>query len=295
MELDYKYIDEYIRYQEIEKGASDNTVQAYRRDLAKLRTSMGRQNTSVTTLTRKELIVFIADMKESGNSDASINRAISVVRGLYKYLLRERLIKHDPTAHLETRKSWQMLPKFLTNEEIDKLLEQPDPATDTGARDKAMLELLYATGLRISELTNLKLNDIDWDVETLACFGKGSKQRMVPIGRSAIGHLKKYLPARLRLLQSRQSHFLFVNRKAEKLSRQKLWQMIKKYGAAAGLDYVTPHMLRHSFATALLRNGADLRSVQLMLGHSDISTTQIYTHVTKDHLNEVYRKFHPRT
>ncbi|MBO0723020.1 MAG: tyrosine-type recombinase/integrase, partial [Blastocatellia bacterium] len=171
----------------------------------------------------------------------------------------------------------------------------PDLETEVGRRDRAMLELLYATGVRVSELIRLKMKDIDWDSGLLTCLGKGSKQRRVPIGRSALRFLKIYMPARKKLMGDRNCDLLFVEERGRMVTRQKFWKMIKDYGEMAGIDYITPHMLRHSFATALLSNGADLRSVQMMLGHSDISTTQIYTHVTDDHLQNAYRKFHPRS
>ncbi len=292
---DQKLIDEFITTSRVEKGLSENTIQAYRRDLAKLLQCARDRQKALITLDRDDIIEAIADLKDDGSSDATISRFVSTIRGFYKYLTVEGLLKQDPTTYLESRKSWQTLPKFLTPGEIDAILEQPDTSTDRGLRDRAMLEVLYATGLRVSELINLKLRDIEWEKGSLTCFGKGSKERRVPLGRSAIQHLKAYLPARSRLLGDNNSDLLFITGHGRRVSRHKFWRTIKEFGRLAGVDYVTPHILRHSFATALLTHGADLRSVQLMLGHSDISTTQIYTHVTDEHLKKAYQKFHPRS
>lgn len=292
---DRKLIEEFITSLRVEKGLSENTVQAYRRDLDKLSAVARRIEKALITMDRDDVLEAIAEMKDGGSSDASIARFVSTIRGFYRYLTVENLIKQDPTAYLEARKSWQTLPKFLTPQEIDAILEQPDLSTETGRRDRAMLEVLYASGLRVSELINLKLRDIDWEMGGLTCFGKGSKERRVPLGRSAIDFLKSYLPARMRLLADQSSDLLFIDRGGRRISRHKFWRLIKEYGRLAGVDYITPHVLRHSFATTLLSNGADLRSVQMMLGHSDISTTQIYTHVTDEHIKKAYRKFHPRS
>ncbi|MCI0338173.1 MAG: site-specific tyrosine recombinase XerD [Acidobacteria bacterium] len=292
---DSKLIDEFIISLRVEKGLSDNTLQSYRNDLKKLSTAAVDCGKRLLSLERSDLLFVLAQMKRSERSDASIARFVSTIRGFYKYVVSEGFSKQDPTAHLETRKSWQTLPRFLNQEEVDAILAKPDLKTDTGIRDRAMLEVLYATGLRVSELVGLKIKDVDYETGLLICFGKGSKQRCVPIGRSAIYYLKLYLPARRRLLCDGQSEMLFIEEEGGVVTRQKFWKLIKSYGKLANIDYVTPHLLRHSFATALLSNGADLRSVQMMLGHSDIGTTQIYTHVTDDHLKTTYRKFHPRS
>lgn len=290
-----RYLNEYFTYLRVERGLADNSLQSYQRDLQKLTAFATEIGKELLTLERADLVDCLAEMKDRGESEATIARFISAAKGFYKYVQREGLSKHDPTAYLEARKSWQTLPRFLTPEEIERLLQQPDLGTDAGARDRAMLEVLYASGLRVSELLNLKLADIDWEMGTLKCFGKGSKQRMVPLGRSSLEHLQRYLPRRQKLLGEASSHYLFVEPGGRPLTRQKIWLLLKDYGKTAGVDYVTPHMLRHSFATVLLKNGADLRSVQLLLGHSDIGTTQIYTHVTDEHLKETYKKFHPRS
>lgn len=292
---DRKLMEEFITSSRVEKGLSENTVEAYRRDLEKLARLASAQGKGLLTLDRGDLVDVLAQMKDESASDASISRFLSTVRGFYRYMLREGITKTDPTAYLESRKAWQTLPRFLTPADVDCLLAIPDLGTDAGIRDRAMLEVLYASGLRVSELTGLKLKDLDLETGLLSCFGKGSKQRKVPLGKSAIHYLTLYFPARHRLLGNKSSDRLFVEKNGREMTRQKFWKLIKIYGEKAGIDYITPHMLRHSFATALLSNGADLRSVQMMLGHSDIGTTQIYTHVTDEHLKNKYKQFHPRS
>ena len=291
---DKELIEKFITCLRVEKGLSENTTQSYRRDLKKLAKVAGELGKSLLTLERNDILTVIASMKGKDESDATIARFISTIRGFFRFVQSEGFSKINPTAYLESRKSWQTLPRFLTHEEINSILAKPDLETDLGIRDRAMLEVLYATGLRVSELVGLKMNDIEWDGGSLICFGKGSKQRRVPVGRSAIHYLKIYLPVRGRLLGDFQSELLFVEERGRPVTRQKFWKIIKTYGKMADLEHVTPHMLRHSFATTLLMNGADLRSVQMMLGHSDISTTQVYTHVTDDHVKSAYKKFHPR-
>lgn len=298
MKDDHKLVEEFIALLRVERGLADNTLLAYRRDLQKLIEHAKKLKKNLLTIERGDLIMLLADLKESGAnpiSMASLARMVSAIRGFYRFALTEGFSKNDPTAHLESHKPWQTLPHFLNQEEIERLLAQPDLETDLGVRDRAMLETLYATGLRVSELVNLKIADIDLESGFLNCFGKGSKQRRVPLGRSAIHFLRLHFPARMRLLNGKQSERLFIDPYGKEISRQKFWKLIKLYGSAARIDYITPHLLRHSFATVLLANGADLRSVQLMLGHSDISTTQIYTHVTNEHLKTTYKQFHPRS
>jgi integrase/recombinase XerD len=290
-----KLIDEYITAIRVEKGLSNNTIQSYRNDLNILCEFLSKKKKNLLTAERDDLVDLLMWMKDDGRSDASIARLMSSVKGLFKFALTEKLLKRDPTAYMSTRKAWQTLPRFLAQEEVDKLLEQPDMNNDTGIRDRAMLELLYATGLRVSELVSLKLSDVDLEAGALICFGKGSKQRRIPIGRSSIHFLKNYFNIRQRLLDGKRADILFIEKNGNQISRQKFWKIITSYGAQAGLGHVTPHMLRHTFATTLIENGADLRSVQMMLGHSDINTTQIYTHVTNDRLKSAYKQFHPRS
>lgn len=295
MKSDANYFSDYLGYLRVERGLSENSILAYHRDLAKLQQHSEATSRSVLEIDRKGLVTIMAAMKEQGAQESSIARFISVVKGYFRFLQKEGVLQNDPTAYLEVRKSWQSLPKFLTLEEVNKLLEQPDLDTDKGLRDRAILEVLYATGLRVSELLSLKLSDIDWDGGTLICFGKGSKQRKLPLGRSALNYLLLYMPARKRLLRGVNSQRLFIENGGPILTRQKIWMIIKEYGRCAGIGYITPHILRHSFATVLLEHGADLRSVQLLLGHADISTTQIYTHVTDEKVRQSYQKFHPRS
>lgn len=289
-------ISEFITCLRVEKGLAGNTIEAYRRDLAKLEQFAESRGKSFLTVERDDIVASFASLKEKrGNGDATLSRYTSAVRTFYRYLLREKLMVRDPTAHLESRKVWQTLPHFLTPDDVDRLLNQPDLTTSEGLRDRAMLEVLYATGLRVSELLNLKLRDLDLEKGILDCLGKGSKQRRVPLGRAAIDYLRRYLSIRSQFSGDHSTDLLFLESGAHPITRQRFWRLIKDYGAAAGIDYITPHILRHSFATALLSNGADLRSVQLLLGHSDIGTTQIYTHVTDEHLKKTYLAFHPRS
>jgi integrase/recombinase XerD len=290
-----KLIEDYITTIRVEKGLSNNTIQSYMNDLKILCEFLSKKKKNLLTTERDDLVDLLMLLKDEGRSDASIARLMSSIRGFFKFALIEKLMKRDPTSYMSTRKAWQTLPRFLAQEEVDKLLEQPDLNDDVGIRDRAMLELLYATGLRVSELVSLRIPDVDLEVGALTCFGKGSKQRRIPIGRSSINFLKSYFSVRHRLLKEKRSDMLFVESNGNPISRQKFWKIITTYGESAGLGHVTPHMLRHSFATALIENGADLRSVQMMLGHSDINTTQIYTHVTNDRLKSTYKKFHPRS
>lgn len=289
------YLELYINYLRVERGLAENTLLAYQRDLQKLFSWAQESARDVLSLKRDDLIDVFMQLKQGGGSDATLSRFISVLKGYYRFLQQEKFIATNPTVYLETHKSWQSLPKFLSLEEIDQLLQQPDLTSDKGLRNRAILEILYAAGLRVSELLGLKINDISWDAGVLVCFGKGSKQRKVPVGRSAMEYLTRYMPARQRLLNGVSSHRLFVESGGHALTRQKIWLIIKEYGRRAGIDYITPHVLRHSFATVLLEHGADLRSVQLLLGHADIGTTQIYTHITDEKVRDSYLKFHPRS
>jgi integrase/recombinase XerD len=246
------------------------------------------------TLERDDLLAFIEHLHKAGLEAKTVARTLVTVRSLYKFLLLDRYLKRDPSANIETPKSWQSLPKFLTPDEVERLLDGPDTSTDLGLRDKAMLEILYATGVRVSELVSLKVEDLNLDLGFLITLGKGSKERSVPLGQSAIAWTGKYLKARPQLIGDQTSPLLFVNRRAKPITRQAFWKLIVAYGEKARIGHITPHLLRHSFATHLLENGADLRSVQMMLGHSDVSTTQIYTHITNERLREIYKKFHPR-
>ena len=286
--------ESFLDYLRVEKGLSQNTLIAYRSDLEKLSRFADEHGKDLLSVEREDLKSFIQHLHKAGLEARSIARALVTVRSLYKFLVLDGHLKRDPSANLESPKSWQSLPKFLLSEEVDRLLDSPDVSTDLGLRDKAMLEVLYATGLRVSELVTLKISDLNLDLGFLLTLGKGSKERTVPLGQSAINWVRKYLTARTRILNGKTSSYLFVTAKGQPLTRQVFWKLIVDYGEKAGIGHITPHLLRHSFATHLLENGADLRSVQMMLGHSDISTTQIYTHITNERLREVYKKFHPR-
>jgi integrase/recombinase XerD len=284
----------FLSYLRVEKGLSQNTLVAYENDLQKLSRFAKDRGKDLLSLEREDVKEFIKHLHESGLEAKSIGRTLVTVRNLYKFLLLDGYLKRDPSVNIETPKSWQSLPKFLIREEVERLLESPDTTTQNGLRDKAMLEVLYATGVRVSELVALKINDLNLDLGLLTTLGKGSKERTIPVGKSAVGWIIKYLPLRHKLLGNQTSPYLFITAKGQAITRQGFWKIIVDYGDKAKIGHITPHLLRHSFATHLLENGADLRSVQIMLGHSDISTTQIYTHVTNERLKEIYKKFHPR-
>jgi integrase/recombinase XerD len=289
------YEEAFLSYLRVERGLSSNTLIAYRNDLAKLSSFAKERGKETELLGATELVDFVKSLSKRGLDPKSISRAIVTVRGLFKYLVQDGHLKIDPSANLESPKSWQSLPKFLASEEVERLLSSPGISTAIGIRDKAMLEVLYATGLRASELVGLSISSINLDAGFLTVFGKGGKERAVPLGQTAIDWTRKYFAIRSRLMpRGKSSTALFVSDRGEPLTRQTFWRIIVGYGEQAGIGHITPHLLRHSFATHLLENGADLRSVQMMLGHSDISTTQIYTHITNERLREIYKKFHPR-
>jgi integrase/recombinase XerD len=287
-------VKNFTSYLRVERGLSANTLLAYENDLRKLRAFTTSISKDLKSLERGDVTAFMQSQRESGLDPRSIARALVTVRTLFRFLLLDGLVKHDPSNNIETPKSWQSLPKFLSTEEVELLLASPDTSTDIGLRDKAMIEVLYATGLRVSELVSLNLADLNLDFGYLTTLGKGSKERAVPMGQSAVAWTRRYLPVRQRLLNGRAASILFLTPKGDALSRHGFWKLIVEYGKKARIGHVSPHVLRHSFATHLLENGADLRSVQLMLGHSDIGTTQIYTHVTNERLKEIFKKFHPR-
>jgi integrase/recombinase XerD len=285
---------EFLRYLRVERGLSANTLDAYERDLKKLVKFAESRGRELVTVERADVLAFIKELREGGLEPQSLARTLVTVRNLYKFLILDGHIHHDPTVNVETPRAWQTLPKFLTKEEVERLLEEPDTTTDEGLRDRAMTELLYASGLRVSEMVSLKLADVDLDAGLVTCLGKGSKERRVPVGRSAVEWVRRYLPARRRMAGDRDEQALFVTSRGTSVTRQMYWRRLVEYGERARLGRITPHMLRHTFATHLLEHGADLRSVQMMLGHGDISTTQIYTHVTNERLREAFEKFHPR-
>ena len=276
---------------------SPNTVASYARDLASLADFAEGLGTPLERLRRQDLEAFVRHLQSAGQSPRSAARAVASVRGLYKFLLVEKAIQSDPAEDLRAPRAWPALPKYLDLDEVDRLLAQPDASSPRGIRDKALIEVLYATGLRVTELLSLKPGDVSLEAGYLTCIGKGDKQRIVPFGSAAAEWIGTYLrDARPGLLKGRKSAWLFVNAKGGgRLSRVGVWKILKEYGIKAGVTReISPHVLRHSFATHLLDRGADLRAIQMMLGHADLSTTQIYTHVLEARLRTVYDKFHPR-
>ncbi len=292
--MDY-LADQFLDYLRVERGLANNTVQAYSKDLARFIQFLEDKKTTPEDVSVEQILEYISAIRRHLSS-RSVARTISTIKTFFRFLVTEKKIKSSPARLLETPKLSQKLPVILTQNETKTLLSQPDISSVTGQRDKAMLEVLYGTGLRVSELISLKISDINLEAGYLRTMGKGSKERIIPIGEKAVDSIKDYISnGRIKLLKGRQSPFLFLNFRGKPLTRQGFWKIIKKYGATAGIQKeISPHKLRHSFASHLLEGGADLRSVQIMLGHADISTTQIYTHVTTKHLKETHRKCHPR-
>jgi len=283
----------FLNYLAVEKGLAKNTLESYERDLKKYFLFMNAREPDA--ITRSDVVSFMTHLSTEGISTPSAARCLAAVRGLHKYLVTDKLALTDPTVNVDTPRGWKRLPKTLSPAEVDALLGQPD-ASLLGLRDKAMLELLYATGLRASELVGLKVHDINLERGYLIVMGKGSKERAVPLGEIAMGAISRYLQAgRSALLGKNGSDYLFISMKRRGITRQMFWERIKHYALKAGIHRnISPHTLRHSFATHLLDNGADLRAVQAMLGHSDISTTQIYTHVSRERLKKIHEQYHPR-
>ena len=291
------YITEYINFLTIERGLARNTQEAYRRDLRRFLVYLKKREFDLLTdVKQKTILDFLNLLQVEGKAMTSISRSLAAIKGFYRYLTQEQYLQYDPSANLETPKLFKRLPKVLDPEEVEELLRQPQSIDPAGLRDRAMLELMYATGVRVSELIGLDVQSAKLDSGYIRCFGKGSKERIVPLGSVAIQCLKKYLEhGRNKQLRSASTKALFLNHHGQRLTRQGFWKIIKAYAKRANITKdITPHTLRHSFATHLLENGADLRSVQEMLGHVDISTTQIYTHVTKNRIRTVYDKAHPR-
>ena len=286
-------VREYLMYLRVEKGLAKNSVESYEGDLNKLKSWAEKNNFDLLALTVRDLREWLIDLAGENLSENSKRRMISALRGFYKFLQFDGHIKKNPAEDLVAPQKGSYLPKFLNQNDIGNLLSVPDVSTEIGLRDRAILELMYACGLRVSEAVNLKMSDVDADTGILTCKGKGSKTRKVPIGKSAIEWLKKYLIVR-RKKEKVEINNLFVNFSGRPINRQTIFKFIKEYAEKIGLEDVSPHTLRHSFATHLIQNRADIRSVQQMLGHADISTTQIYTHLTDKHLRQTYEKFHPR-
>lgn len=291
-------ISSFLLHVKVEKGLSPNTVSAYRRDLAKFQLFAQKRKVTLESVSRDDLVDFLAGLYRQKLESRTVARHLVTLRNFFRFAQVQDIVPADPSVNLESPKIRRSLPGYLRLEEVERLLEQPDAGTALGLRDRAMLEVLYSTGLRVSELIGLKIADLDAKVGCVRCIGKGDKERIVPVGRKAIAMVEKYLrEARPQLLGKGRapSQALFVNRRGGAISRVAVWKILSAYGRRAGLrQALTPHMLRHSFATHLLERGADLRSVQLMLGHADISTTQIYTHVVEERLKQIYKAHHPR-
>lgn len=286
-----------MNYLQVERGLSANTVAAYSRDVGDFLSFARSLKCAPERIQRRHLSEYLQRL-HGQLSASSITRKIVSLRSFYRYLLLDGYIDEDPTETLESPRTWRTLPQFLGREEVEELLAQPDVSTRYGLRDRTMLEVLYATGLRVSELVGLRLDQVNFEVGFLSTMGKGSKERIVPLGETALEWVRRYMnQARARFLRRRSSSpYLFLTQQGRPMTRQYFWQLIVRYGRRIGMaDRLSPHVLRHSFATHLLENGADLRAVQMMLGHADISTTQIYTHVTRERLKEIYDRFHPRS
>ena len=289
-------IDTYITYLRDVRRVSPNTVESYARDLAALAGFAEARETPVEELDRRALEAFVRSLMTQGLSPRSVARSVACVRGFYRFLSLERKLDESPAADLKAPRAWPALPKFLDLDEVDRLLAQPDVSTPRGLRDKALIEVLYASGMRVSELVGVKPGELRLDEGYLTCLGKGDKERIVPLGDQAVDWLRRYISdGRSRLTRQRSTPWLFVNGRGGPLSRVGVWKLLKTYGLKAGITReISPHVLRHSFATHLLERGADLRAIQVMLGHADLSTTQIYTHVLEARLRAVYDKYHPR-
>lgn len=293
----HEQIEDYLHYLRVERGLSDNTIKSYRQDLDEAGAFFDKHTSDITKVDQFVILNFLESLQKQHKAPNTIIRAVSTLRRFFQYLVQFHVIKDDPMLKVDSPKKAQTLPDVLTIAEVNKLLAVPDTSKKLGVRDRAILETLYATGLRVSELVNLKLGDLHLPMNLIQTIGKGDKERIIPISDVAVDWLNQYMKTtRVQLLDGKSNtEYLFLNAHGRQLTRQAIWQMIKKYVNQAGIKrHVTPHTLRHSFATHLLENGADLRIVQELLGHSDISTTQIYTHISHKHLTEVYNKFHPR-
>jgi len=290
-------LDQYLHYLIIEKGLSKNTIEAYRHGLTRFFDHLKRRGIQeIESIGKFDIRGFLLALKGKGLSTKTVVRDLVAIRTFFQFLIQEEILEANPVEEIESPKMAKTLPEILTLKEVEQLLEQPDIRTPLGIRDRAMLEVLYATGMRVSELVQLPAHQVNLESGYVVIYGKGAKERMVPLGSEAMKRVILYLQtARSRFAKGRESPFLFINRSGRGMSRQQFWKSIKAYGLKAGLrKRITPHLLRHSFASHLLERGADLRSVQMMLGHVDISTTQIYTHVTGERLKKIHQRYHPR-
>ncbi len=290
-------IDIFLNYLSVERGLSNNTIISYRNDLNCYTDFLKSQQIDVLSKVAKlDITNFMFSQKDKGLSANSIARRLAAIRAFHRFLVRENLLKADPSNLIDSPRLWKKIPETLSLVEVDTLLSEPNVRDKQGLRDRAILEALYATGMRVSEAVNLKVENLSLDIGFLRCIGKGNKERIVPLGRKAIISIQRYMEvSRPVMLKGRESDVLFLNRLGKKISRQSVWKIIKKYTKSSRIKkLVKPHTLRHSFATHMLERGADLRSVQEMLGHADISTTQIYTHINKERLKSIHKAYHPR-
>jgi integrase/recombinase XerD len=291
-------VDAYLTHLTVERRLAANSVESYARDLGMLAEFAAGRDRPISSLTRADLEGLVRDLMSEGRSPRSVARAVACYRGFYRFLVVDGRLGASPADDLRPPRAWKTLPRYLAVEDVDRLLAQPDVSTARGLRDRALIELLYATGMRVSELTGLRPADVNLDASYLTCTGKGAKQRIVPVGDEATKWVRRYLrDGRTALLGKRRSPRLFVNARGggPGLTRVGFWKILKGYAREAGLrTSISPHMLRHSFATHLLERGADLRAIQMMLGHADLSTTQIYTHVLERRMRTLYDQFHPR-
>jgi integrase/recombinase XerD len=290
-------LDQYLHYLVVEKGLSKNTIEGYQLALNRFLGHLRKKGIQeIGDVKKFDIRAFLLVLRKKGLSAKTLARDLSAIRTFFQFLIQEEILEVNPVEEIESPKMTKTLPEILTLREVEQLLEQPDLRTPLGIRDRAMLEVLYATGMRVSELIRLPVNQVNLESGYVVIYGKGSKERMVPLGSEAMKWVHLYLQtARERLAKGKESHFLFITRSGRGMSRQRFWKNLKARGLKAGLrKRVTPHLLRHSFASHLLERGADLRSVQMMLGHVDISTTQIYTHVTGERLKKIHQRYHPR-
>jgi len=293
----HQRLDQFIHYLIVEKGLSKNTIEAYGHNINRfLDFLLAKRIQEIKDISKLDLRAFLQFLKRKDLSSRSIARNLVSIRMFLRFLQQEGILEINPAEEIESPKTTKTLPEVLSLQEVERLLEQPDTQTTLGVRDRAMLEILYATGMRVSELTRLPLHQINLEGGYVLLYGKGSKERIVPLGAEAMRRVGDYLKRSRELLaKGRESLFLFISRSGKPMSRQQFWKNIKAYGRKAGIKKrITPHLIRHSFASHLLEGGADLRSVQMMLGHVDISTTQIYTHVTGERLKKIHQRYHPR-
>lgn len=291
-------VDSFLSYQAAVKGLSKNTLESYRRDVLKFLDYLEKRHMSrIEGVKYNNILEYLTTLQAEGINIRSVARNLVSLKQFFKFLLLEKIIVNDPSLSIKTPKMKRSIPGFLSLEDVERILSAPNPTSNEGIRDRAMLETLYACGIRVSELVNLELNSVNFELGYVTVYGKGSKERLVPTGDKARTALKNYLAlSRPNILKTRSSPYLFVTRRGEGMTRQGFWKILKNYAIKCGISKkISPHTIRHSFATHLLERGADLRTIQIMLGHSDISTTQIYTHIAKERLKEIHRKYHPRS